>query len=204
MAFDPKDPADVALLDEAIEKAVGPLTLKNKELLGEVKKLKKGAEIDPATVEALEAKLDKAEADLAIANKATKEATKALELANKSLESESGHTQKLLIDNGLNAALIEAGVKDAAFLKSCAAMLRSGVAIKVNGDDRVAMVGDKPLVEFVKTWSQSDEGKKFVAAPANSGGGAKGGKTVGADGVPAGLSPVERMHQSRLAAKEKT
>ncbi|MDI6742652.1 MAG: hypothetical protein QMD11_07920, partial [Smithella sp.] len=34
---------------------------------------------------------------------------------------------------------------------------------------------EKPLVDAVVEWSKSDEGKHFVAAPVNLGGGASGG-----------------------------
>jgi hypothetical protein len=36
-------------------------------------------------------------------------------------------------------------------------------------------MGDKPLVDAVAEWASSDEGKHFISAPANSGGGAAGG-----------------------------
>ena len=45
-----------------------------------------------------------------------------------------------------------------------------------DGENRGAKVGDKALTDFVSEWAQSDEGKHFVTAPANSGGGAGAGK----------------------------
>ncbi len=203
-AFDPKDPADVALLDERIAQAIEPLANKNKELLGEVKKLKKGAEVDPAVVEQLEAKVEKLEGDLVTANKAAKDATKLAETQAAQLADESGFTQKLLIDNGLTAELVANGVKDPALLKASIAMLRSGVTIKADGKERTAMVGDKALAAHVKEWSQSDEGKAFVSAKANTGGGAGGSKNKAGEPIDINLSPVERMHQAREAAAAKT
>jgi hypothetical protein len=48
------------------------------------------------------------------------------------------------------------------------------------GEERKALIGDKPLPDYIKEWAGSDVGKKFVAAPANSGGGAGGGGGTGA------------------------
>jgi hypothetical protein len=39
----------------------------------------------------------------------------------------------------------------------------------------VALLDGKPLADGLTTWAQSDHGKHFVSAPANSGGGAQGG-----------------------------
>jgi hypothetical protein len=80
----------------------------------------------------------------------------------------------LLIDNGLTDALLKAGVKPE-MSKAVKAMLAGQVSLKVEGDKRLAVVGDKALGDFVTEWAQSDEGKHFVAAPANQGGGANGG-----------------------------
>jgi hypothetical protein len=58
-------------------------------------------------------------------------------------------------------------------------MLKENVQIVVEGDARVAKIGDKALSDFVKEWAAGDEGKHFVQAPANSGGGATGGNGGG-------------------------
>lgn len=176
-AIDLNSPEVKAAIQAAIEEATAGLTAKNTELLGKLKAAKKGAEIDPQTVTDLEAQVDKLQADLATATKATKEATKAAETATKQLEAETGFTQKLLIDNGLLETLGKHGVTDPAYQKAAVAMLRSGVQVVADGENRVAKYGDKPLADYVKEWSASDEGKRFVAAPNNSGGNANGGAT---------------------------
>jgi hypothetical protein len=61
-------------------------------------------------------------------------------------------------------------------------MLKDGVQIVADGDVRVAKIGDKALSEFVKEWAAGDEGKHFVQAPANNGGGATGGSGAGTQG----------------------
>lgn len=168
-------PEAKAALAAAIEEATSGLKSKNVELLAELKAARKGQAIDPAEVEKLEAKIDGLTGELTAANKATKDATKAAETATKALAQETGFTQKLLVDNGLVSELTKNGVTNAAHLKAAQAMLRAGVQIVADGESRAAKFGDKPLSDYVKEWAGSDEGKHFVAAPVNSGGGAQGG-----------------------------
>lgn len=169
-------------IDKAVEKAVGDLDgLRTKvdELTKEAKdakaKLRAASEIKPEDLTAAEERADKAEAKVKELEKAAKDATTAKEKAEKALETESAFTQRLLIQDGLKSALIANGVKDEDFIDSLTAKFASGAAIKVDGEERKAMYGDKPLHDFIKEWAGSDAGKKFVQAPANSGGGAGGG-----------------------------
>lgn len=201
-AFDPKDPADVAILDEAIEKALEPVKAHNKKLLGELKTAKKATEIDPAAHAELETERDTLATQLSDAQKALKAANTATETATKALEGEQGYNRGLLVDNGLLSALTEAGVKNPAHLKAAAAMLKSSAAIEVKVDGatqaRSAMVGDKALGAYVKEWSLSDEGKAFVTAPSNGGGGALGG--TGGTGGASGTGNLAGTATERAAA----
>lgn len=207
MAFDPKDPADVELLETKIAEAVDALATKNKQLLSEVKKAKAGAAIDPAEFAALEAERDGLTTQLKDAQKALKAATTAAEQATAALESEAGFNRGLLVDNGVNAALLEAGVKDPVLLKAAAALLKGSakIEVKVDGATRVAMVGDKALAAHIKEWSQGDEGKTFVAAPGNGGGGAPGAGAPGTGGgqtaVKANMSGTPAERQAAIAAQ---
>ena len=168
-------PEAKAALKEAIDEATTGLVKKNAELLSELKEAKKGRQIDPSTVEKLEARIDELDLALAGANKAAKTATAQAEKAVKALETESAFTQKLLIDNGLGDALVKANVNNATHLKAARAMLRGDVKIVVDGENRKAMIGDKELTTYITEWAGSEEGKQFVAAPNNAGGGAQGG-----------------------------
>jgi flagellar capping protein FliD len=163
-----------AKISEAVEAATGGLVKKNQELLTELKEARKGRAIDPAELDKLQAKIDALEADLGTAHKTKKEQEKALKLAQDALASESGFTQKLLLDNGLTEALVKAGVATP-MLPAVKAMLGSQAKVIVDGDARKAVIGDKDLTEFVSAWATTDEGKHFIAAPANGGGGASGG-----------------------------
>ena len=90
-----------AKIDEAIEAATGGLVKKNQELLTELKEARKGRTIDPAELDKLQSKIDLLETDLATASKSSKDQQKLLKQAQDALASESGFTQRLLLDNGL-------------------------------------------------------------------------------------------------------
>ena len=198
MAFDANDKETKAALakavKDAVDEAVTGLQAKNTELLGKLKKATKDATISPEDHAALQAELDDTEAKLATALKEAKAATKAADDAKKAFEGESKVAHNLLVDNGLSAALLENGVKKASYLKAAKAMLAGQVVLTVDGDKRIAKVGDKALADFVKEWAGSDEGKSFVDAAVNSGGGANGGAGGGAgDADMSKMSPEARL-----------
>ena len=203
MAYDPNDPADKAAVQELIDAALAPLAAKNKELLGEVRQLKRGATIDPADFERVERERDEALAAAADATKTAKAQAKAAEDAAAALSGEQGYTQRLLVDNGLRAALAEAGVTNAVQAKAAAALIReqAKIEVKIDGADRKAVVGDKDLAAHVKEWSQSDEGKHFVSAPANTGGGAAGSAGAGAGAKVGNLGGSRAERVAAVAAR---
>jgi len=185
-------------IKDAVDEATASLAAKNKELLGELKQARKGSEIKPEQLEALESQIDTLKGELSTAQSAAKEASKKAELATKQLEAESGFTQKLLVDNGLSDVLVKAGVNNPAMLKAVKSMLSGQVQIVAEGDNRVAKVGDKALTDFVSEWAKSDEGKHFITAPNNSGGGSNGG-----DGNPTKkVGNIDGTKEERLAAIE--
>lgn len=164
-----------AAITAAVEKATAPLLAKRDELLGEVKKLRKNAEIDPADLERVEAERDELRAQLADANKAAKAAAKAVEEANKRAEAAEGSTTKLLADNALVEALSKAGITNPVHQKAVKAMFAGDVQVVADGDSKVARIGDKSVVDALTEWAATDEGKHFVAAPDITGGGSQGG-----------------------------
>lgn len=181
MAFDKNDPEIKAAIQAAVNAEVAEATeglkAKNTELLGKLKKAQKDATIDPADHAALQAELDSTQTKLAEALKVAKEATKEVDKIKKQYETESLVAHRLLVDNGLSTALLEAGVKNPVYQKAAKAMLAGQVVLSADGENRVAKVGNKLLKDFVSEWSKSDEGKAFVDAPQNQGGGAQGGGT---------------------------
>lgn len=168
-----------AAIEAAVEKATAPLLAKRDELLGEVKKLRKGQQIDPADLERVEAERDEAKAALSEANKAAKKATTEAETAKQKLADAEGYTAKLLVDNGLTEALAKAGVTNPVHVKAAKAMLKDQVQVVEDGGSKVAKFGDKALADAVTEWAGSDEGKHFVTAADTSGGGSQGGHKGG-------------------------
>jgi hypothetical protein len=122
----------------------------------------------------LQNKIDELENNLTASQKTIKDQQKAFEQTKAALDSESGFTSKLLLDNGLTDALVKAGVATP-FLPAVKAMLSSQAKIAIDGDTRKAVIGDKDLSAFVIEWATSDDGKHYIAAPHNNGGGASGG-----------------------------
>jgi seryl-tRNA synthetase len=175
--------------DDAVAKATAGLKAKNDELLGKLKAqkdelsaLKSQFDEIQAAREAAEAEKAEKEGDIAkLREQMEARHKKELEKLAASLEAEKGVNHKLLVENGLSAALTKAGVKPE-YMDAAKALLQTQSKIELSDFDgqRAAVVDGKPLAEFVTGWAQGDTGKHFVAAPANSGGNAQG--ALGADG----------------------
>jgi hypothetical protein len=192
MAYDPKDPADKAILDKAVKDAleeqaaehesdIAGLKTKNKELLTKLKAANEGKDGDPAEVARLEGELEKVQKDLKAVTKERDSNAKLLDTVNKDLETERGFSSKTLTENALTSALLEAKVAPQ-FMPAVKAMLSGKATIKTEGENRSVVVGDKSLGDFVKEWSQGDEGKHYIAAGNNGGGGAGNGGGQGPSG----------------------
>ncbi len=170
---------------EELKAALEALSAKNRELLGEVKAAKakaKGAEIDPSEHENLKTQLEELRIQL---DKQTKDSTKTIEALNKSLNEKDSSLQNYLIDNGLAEAMIKVGVRPE-MMSAVKAMLKTQTKITSADGNYQALIGDKPLADAIAEWASSDEGKHFVAAPANTGGGATGGNGNGGQPAPKG------------------
>jgi regulator of replication initiation timing len=187
-----------AEIQAAIDDAVAGLKAKNTELIGEVKKLRKGQEIDPEDFNRLKEDNDALADKLAETQKAVKAAQTEAEKLKKAYADESGFTQKLLVDNGLTEALVKNGIAPQ-FLSAVKALFAGQTQVVTEGDSRSAKIGDKSLTEFVTDWSKTDEGKHFVAAPANSGGGSNGGRGHAGTADLSGLKPTDRINAARAA-----
>jgi hypothetical protein len=157
-----------------LEVELGALSAKNSELLREVKIARakaKGVEIDPNDFMALQAENEALKSQL---DKVAKDNTKTIEQLQASLNEKDGALQSYLIDNGLNDAMLKAGIKPE-FMAAAKAMLKSQTKLMAENGQYSALMGEKPLNEAIAEWAAGDEGKHFVSAPANSGGGATGG-----------------------------
>lgn len=188
MAYDPNDPADKKIVADLVKTATDELTteheaeitglkVKNTELLAKIKK----GDTNPEELAAVENELEKTKAELKVINKEHKKVLADLTETKQALDGETKVTQKLVGENGLTAALAKVGVAPQ-FMDAVKALLSPQVQVKIDGDNRKAVVGDKPLEAFVTEWAQGDTGKNFIAAANNSGTGAPGGIKPGNTG----------------------
>ena len=194
-------PEEKTALSAAIAEAVSGLKEKNTELLGDIKRLKRGSEIDPRDVEKIEDENTQLRLELKTVQGALKVSESALETATTELGSEQSYTKNLLIENGLSHELAVNGVTNPAHLQGATALLRSGAEVVTDGEDRTVKVGEISLSDYVKEWAASDTGKNYVAAPVNNGGGAEGGgKGNGSTADLMALPAAERMEAGRKTA----
>lgn len=181
-----------ALVDE-LKAEKESLSAKNKELLGEVKKERnKSREIDADKFYALQDELESVKADNAKLSGDLKGKNKEFEKLQASLTERDKSLEKLIIDDGLTNALTSANVK-AELLPAVKALLRGQAQLK----DNQAMMGDKPLSEFMTEWVSGD-GKHYITAPQNSGGGSNGGSGDTSNNVDVSkMTPNEMMRLGR-------
>lgn len=203
MSIDLSSPEAQEAIKKAAEEATSGLISKRDELLAEVKKLRKNQEIKPEQLEALESELDTYKTKFADAEKQAKAIAQEAEKVRKLYEAESGYTNNLLVENGLNEALVKEGIAKQ-FLPAVKSMLKGQVQVKVEGNERKALIGDKPLADFVSEWSKGEEGKHFIAAPANSGGGSTGGGNAGGNAKTMPRSQFEGMSPSEQSSYMKS
>lgn len=185
MAYDPKDPADKKIVQDLIDAAlaeaetahdtaVTALKDKNTQLIKEKRELQQGRG-KPEDIAALEAQLEDSKTQLEKANKDLVKVQKVATEATEALATEKKFGEELLVDGQLADHLVANNVAPQ-FMPAVKALLRPQAQVKTDKDGRAVVVGEKSLGDYIKEWSQGDTGKAFVAAPANGGGGAQGGK----------------------------
>ena len=182
---------------EELEKQVSDLqaekeamSAKNKELLGEIKKLKakNNDAVDAEKYAELESKFDELKSEN---DKLVKKYDADVKKLNADLSTDNGSLNRYLIDAGLSDNLAKAGVK-AEFLEAAKALLRGQASLKDEKGELKAYIADKPISEFVSEWAQKD-GKAFIAAPQGQGGGAGGSNNTASASAKWGGSREERI-----------
>lgn len=161
---------------DAVAEEVKGLKAKNTELIDQVKKLRKNAEIDPADMAALEAERDELKTKLTEQTKLAGKAAKDLEAANKRATDLDAAFTGNLRDSALTEALAKANVTNPALMKAAKAMLAGAVQVVDENGTRVVKAGDKALTDYITEWAGGDDGKHFVTAPSGNGGGSQGGR----------------------------
>lgn len=107
----------------------------------------------------------------------------------------------------LNEALAEAGVTDPVYYRAARALLKDQLKVVEDDDGTFSVLAfdpemqiERPAVDFIKAWSESDEGKAFVGARANAGGGGDGGdpKQPGSQNNPWKRDTLNLTEQARI------
>lgn len=197
----PEAKAAIEAVRAEFSSEIDALKTKNADLIREKRELQKTATITPEQLAAVEAERDEYRAKVTAAEKAAKDATKAAETATKALEAEQGALHRLVAQDGLKSELIKGGVTDPDFLDMALAKLLPGVTVAVEGDSRVAKIGDKDIAAHISEYLASDAGKKIVAAPVNGGGGAPGGGGQGGGAKSMTRPQFDALdHGARMAA----
>ena len=172
-----------AAIKGAHEAAVTGLENKRTELLAKVKDLqsqvRNGSDGNIGELYAknseLQDQISELKGTLAGAQHEAEQHAKRADAAEASATDWQGKHNGLVVNNGLTAALMEVGVKNPALLDGSRALLTDKVKL---ADDGELSIGDKPISEALKEWSESDAGKAFVDAGSNAGGSA-GSNTSG-------------------------
>lgn len=218
MAYDPNDPADRKIVQDAVDAALATareehdseverLNNKNTELLGKLKKAREGGD-NAGEVERLETELAGVQKQLGEAN--TKLRTTERQLATVTGERDTAVTERDTAvsqrdnefkNNALSSALAEAKVAPH-FMDAAKALLNGKLAVEVNGDERTILADGKPVGDFIKEWAASDAGKHYVIAPANGGGGATGPNGNGNPNGSKKLSEMSEAERTEMARSQ--
>jgi hypothetical protein len=166
-----------------VEAETGGLKKKNDELLDEVKDLKKKFDgFDPEEYKQLKAaqrnKEDQDSDPVKLRERIEGEFQPKLTKAEQERDEALKKLNDNIVEHQLSTALADAGVAKE-FIRAVKADMSSSKKVEVK--DGGVIIDGKPVADFVKTWAAED-GKSFIAARDNSGGGSGGGEGGGAAG----------------------
>jgi hypothetical protein len=228
--FPDADLADIeAMANDLLEKEVQAKTegLKTNRdtILSEKKKLEAMLEgIDPEELPTTLEELKQFKAEKAANERKSLEGKSQWELLEKRLKEENANAVKkvqddykkvlglyhgTLRDNALSKALNEIRVRDEdrSLLEDA---YRGRVTVREDGDKYKPVILDKDgleldVLEYFKSWAQTDEGKRRVKAPDASGGGALGGSGAGGNRVMkrAEFESLSEMERGKVIAAVK-
>ena len=118
------------------------------------------------------------------------------ESLSKERDTYKSRVEKLASENAINTALTEANVTNPAMAKAVRAMFQNQVKVDFENDNAVVTIDSLPVLDKIRAWAGTDEGKYFVTAPGNGGGGS-GNNPVGT-----GSKKYENMSNTELALLE--
>lgn len=177
-----EEQADAVLAEH--NTSVEGLKNKNSEILGKLQTQKSAVTESESELEVLRQfkqnkELEEAESksnyEDALKLVQEREGKKAKDLEQK-LSTYESQLHTLIVDNKLDEVLDSVKVNPA-LKKAAKTMLSNQLTVK---DGQAVTEDGVTLTELVKTWSETDEGKAFVLAAKNSGGGGQG--SLGSDG----------------------
>ncbi|WP_298983477.1 hypothetical protein [uncultured Roseibium sp.] len=222
--IDLNDPKIQEAIDAAVTARVEPINSKKNELLDEKKKLSQQLNafegIDPEEYKALKAAAaEKEEADAkekgdwqAILDQRDQKHQSSLEKVTTELTDRAEKAEKfaedLIVKTELTDALMKAKVSEP-FMDAVQMLLKDKIVVKPDealGFRAFAEIdGDQVDVsEYVRLWSESEQGKHFIVAPVNGGGGvgSKAGANSGQDN-PWKAGSVNLTRQGKIIRTDK-
>lgn len=161
-----------AQLDELKEKLEATERSNNglKADLAKAKAKARGADIDPDEY----AKLQTENEDLKFNfTKVQKDLAKQTDTLTSQLKEKDSALTQYLIDSQLTDSLSKVGVLPQ-FMDATKSLLKSQATIRNDNGSYQALMGEKSISDAVKEWAVSENGKYFVKAPDNTGGGSSG------------------------------
>ena len=167
--------AKVAELTESLKAETDTTKGLKADLTKAKNELRKGQEIDPNEFASLQTLNEELKSKLNLTANDLKKITGERDTALKTLETESVITLGMQKDRDLMDELSKINVTNPINLKAAKAILAAQVQVVTDGDKRVTKFGDKLLSDGLKEWAATDEGKHFITATQNNGGGATGG-----------------------------
>lgn len=123
------------------------------------------------------------------------------EKLQKELEQRDKRIQDLVARDGLHKAMNEVGIADP-FKPAVEAMFLGRVSVEEEGDSLAPFIDGKPMQDALSEFANSDQGKHYVAAPSNAGGGANGGGGSGGDKNPWTKESFNLTEQGRIKRED--
>lgn len=197
------DKADAAVIDGLLDD-IEPIASRDYATIMRLEKKAAGKSTEDvnaleAQIQALTDERDNAKRE---ADKQVKALSKERDTLKESATQFRDRTHRLMKDDGLRKALVDAGVKKE-YLDAAHALLLRDIQVDDEKGEAFAMLAKDgketrfAIADHVKTWGASEQGKHFIGNPSSSGGGALGsgshpiGKTM-TRAEEAGRSPEEK------------
>lgn len=174
--------ADKAL-SEYMAGQVEGLKKKNDELLADIRKRKDERDELSKRLDALEADKQKLDEDAAtkagdvekLKAQLEERYGKQIKALTDEKDALNGKLKKHVVEEGLTSALVKAGVAPQ-YMDAAKALIKTNTEAEIGDNDGLpfAKFDGKAVTDFVADWAKSDNGKHFVSAKNNSGGGSNG------------------------------